>query len=171
MVCKNKENFNFEIKSIEMNDIEGYRKILDDVAKERKFLSFFEAPSYAMTQEFVEHNIQHGWPHLLGLVNNTIVAWCDISSLDRPIFEHVGTLGVGVLKEYRHLGIGSKLIKEAINAAMLKGLTRIELTVRESNCNAITLYKSLGFEVEGRHVNAVRVDGIYDHHISMAKLI
>lgn len=54
--------------------------------------------------------------------------------------------------------------------AQLKGLTRIELTVREHNKAAIALYEKYGFIKEGVHKNAVRIDGEYENHIFMALL-
>jgi ribosomal protein S18 acetylase RimI-like enzyme len=44
------------------------------------------------------------------------------------------------------------------------------LTVREKNINAIALYKSLGFETEGLHHNAVCIEGQYESLYSMALL-
>jgi RimJ/RimL family protein N-acetyltransferase len=58
----------------------------------------------------------------------------------------------------------------ALGAARSMGLTRVELTVRERNVNAIALYENLGFRHEGRRLNAVRVDGSYENLLGMAIL-
>ncbi len=96
---------------------------------------------------------------------------CDITGLDRPVFAHIGSLGLGITAAYRGLGIGKKLLKAAIQKAEQKGLTRIELTVRENNLPAIALYKKFGFGIEGIHKNAVRIEGVYENHLSMALLL
>lgn len=62
-------------------------------------------------------------------------------------------------------------MRAAIEKARHRGLTRIELTVREHNKPAIALYEKLGFTVEGLHRNAVRIDDEYENHISMALLL
>ena len=54
--------------------------------------------------------------------------------------------------------------------ACKKGLTRIELTVREHNRGAIHLYEQLGFVIEGIHKNGVCINGQYENHIFMALL-
>jgi ribosomal protein S18 acetylase RimI-like enzyme len=78
---------------------------------------------------------------------NTVVGWCDVlPNRARIVYAHCGTLGIGLLPEFRGKGIGRKLMQRAIDAAFEFGITRIELTVRESNVNAIALYKSSGFE-------------------------
>ena len=71
---------------------------------------------------------------------------------------------------FRHMGIGRKLMRRTIDAAFAFGLTRIELTVREENVNAMALYKSLGFAIEGLHRNAVCIEGQYENIYSMALL-
>ena len=51
--------------------------------------------------------------------------------------------------DYRCRGYGKKLLKRLIRAAYKYGGDSITLEVRRSNTTAITLYESLGFEVEG----------------------
>lgn len=40
--------------------------------------------------------------------------------------------------------------------------------MRETNINAIALYESFGFEMEGLHRKAVCIDGCYENTLSMA---
>ena len=61
-------------------------------------------------------------------------------------------------------------MRATIDAAWRRGFTRIELTVRVDNANAIALYRSLGFEDERVRRNAFRIDGKYTNLISMALL-
>jgi len=82
----------------------------------------------------------------------------------------VGVLGMGLLPPFRGRGIGRRLIGKAIDAARGLGLSRIELTVREDNANAIALYKSIGFVAEGVQRNAFKVDGQYQNLVMMALL-
>jgi ribosomal protein S18 acetylase RimI-like enzyme len=86
------------------------------------------------------------------------------------IYSHCGTLGIGLLPQFRGKGIGRTLMHLSSTRRSRFGLTRIELTVRENNANAIALYKSLGLEVEGRHRNAVCIEGQYENLYSMALL-
>ena len=62
------------------------------------------------------------------------------------------------------------MLETTLKAAFDRGLTRIELTVWESNINAIALYRRFGFLVEGLHRNAICVDGRYSNLLSMALL-
>jgi ribosomal protein S18 acetylase RimI-like enzyme len=78
---------------------------------------------------------------------------------------------VALLPEFRGRGLGGRLMRQALDAAQTYGLHRIELTVRENNANAITLYRKLGFETEGLLRDAIKVDGVYENVLLMAVLL
>lgn len=160
----------YQIVPISEDYIEGFCKAVDSVAREHKYLAFLEGPPIEMSRDFVHENLRDKWPHFVALIENTVVGWCDITSLHRPVYEHSGVLGIGVIAEYRGKGIGEALIRTAINQAKSRGLTRIELTVNENNSSAIALYKKLGFVIEGLKHKAVRIDGNYRNSICMALL-
>ena len=160
----------FNIVPIEEKHIDGFWHAVDSVVRERKYLAFLEGPPIHTTLNFVQNNINDGWPHFVALSEEKIIGWCDITSLDRPVFAHIGSLGIGVLAPYRGQGVGEALIKIALKAAKEKGLTRIELTVRENNKPAIALYEKFGFITEGIHKNGVCINEKYENHIFMALL-
>ena len=82
----------FDIVPIEEKHIEGFWHAVDSVARERKYLAFLEGPPIHTTRSFVQSNINGGWPHFVALSEDKIIGWCDITSLDRPVFAHVGSL-------------------------------------------------------------------------------
>lgn len=150
--------------------IEGFHKTLDIVAKERRYLSFLEAPPFEATRAFILDMIEQGYPQLVALSGGEVIGWCDVTPKPRPIYARSGVLGMGLLPQFRRQGIGKRLILQALAAARAFGLQRVELTVRENNINAIALYKKVGFEIEGVQRNAIFVDGTYENLILMAVL-
>ncbi len=160
----------FDIVPITEQHINGFSAAVDSVARERKYLAFLEGPSISMSKAFVLNNIAGNWPHVVAIHNHQVIGWCDITSLNRPVFAHSGSLGIGVLKPYRGHGVGGALLAAALKKAREKGLTRIELTVRENNTSAIKLYEKFGFVKEGIHQNSVCIDGQYENHVFMALL-
>ncbi len=56
-------------------------------------------------------------------------------------------ISVGVLRDYRRMGIGNALMCRSICAMAGRGVDHVILEVRVSNTPAIMLYKKLGFEV------------------------
>ncbi|HEV2613961.1 MAG TPA: GNAT family N-acetyltransferase [Gammaproteobacteria bacterium] len=160
----------YQIIPITEEHIEGFCAAVDSVSRERKYLTFLEGPPLEMSQVFVRENLRDHWPHFVAISHNKVVGWCDITTLNRPVFEHAGTLGIGVIASHRGQGIGKRLIEAALAAAKLKGLTRIELSVRENNKTAIAFYEKVGFVKEGLHRHAVKIGDVYENHISMALL-
>src|SRR5258706_8024590 len=152
----------FQVVPIAEQQIEGFRAVLDAVARERRYLAFLEAPPLEQSRQFVRRNITKGYPHCVALLGSRIIGWCDVLPVERPTKAHGGVLGVGVLGEHRGSGIGTALIRATLERARAAGLTRIELTVREGNVRARGLYEKLGFRHEGLKRNAVRVDGKYE---------
>jgi ribosomal protein S18 acetylase RimI-like enzyme len=161
----------FRIAPIAQEHVEGFRTVLDAVAKERRYLALLEAPPQEESRKFVERNISKGYPQCVALIGEKVVGWCDVLPIDRPTKAHGAVLGVGVMIDYRGRGIGTALIRATLERARAAGLTRIELTVREHNDRAIALYEKLGFAHEGLKRNAVRVDGKYENLICMALIL
>lgn len=160
-----------DIRPIAEEHIAGFHAALDYVAREKKYLAFLEAPPLDKATAFIRNNIAEDHPQFVALAGGRVVGWCDvIPAKDRPIHAHTGVLGIGILPEHRGKGVGRALMTATIAKARAKGLTRIELTVREKNTNAIALYKKLGFESEGLKKNAVRIDGVYENIVLMALL-
>lgn len=63
---------------------------------------------------------------------------------------------IAVDRMYRMRGIAGSILKICMEDAGSRGVADITLEVRESNRSAIVLYKSFGFEVEGRRKNYYR---------------
>lgn len=159
-----------EIIAISEAHIESFHRAVDAVARERRYLAFLEAPPLPATRSFVLDMIAHRHPQFVALSAGEVVGWCDVRRHPRPIYAHAGILGMGLLQPFRGQGIGTRLIRTALDAAKTAGMMRVELSVRENNLNAIALYKRTGFAVEGLSRNAVRVDGVYENVIQMAVL-
>jgi ribosomal protein S18 acetylase RimI-like enzyme len=160
----------YEIVPIADQHVEGFAAAIDSVARERQYLAFLEGPPAEQVRAFVQKTRKRDLPHFVALVDGRVAGWCDISSMERPIYDHVGVLGMGVVSEYRGNGIGHALIRSVLESAKARGLKRIELVVREKNLAALSLYRKVGFRVEGIKHQAARLDGEYENIISMALL-
>jgi RimJ/RimL family protein N-acetyltransferase len=70
---------------------------------------------------------------------------------------HVGTIEMFVDKEYRGCGMGSQLLKQALDWSKRNtSLRKIALSVFADNRSAIALYTKFGFTEEGRIHGAFR---------------
>jgi ribosomal protein S18 acetylase RimI-like enzyme len=160
-----------EIVPIVEGHIEAFHRTLDSVARERRYLAFFEAPPIDSTRAFVLNNLKSGYPQYVALTaGGEVAGWCDVTPKTRPVYAHSGVLGMGLLPQFRGQGIGLSLIRATLSAARSIGLHRVELMVRADNARAIELYKKVGFEIEGLQRDAVQLDGVYEDLICMAVL-
>jgi ribosomal protein S18 acetylase RimI-like enzyme len=107
--------------------------------------------------------------HLVALVGDAFVGWCDIIPTAFEGMTHVGRLGMGVKAGFRGQGIGKALLLAALARAFNQGLERVELEVFRSNAAAIRLYESHGFLREGVKIAARKLDGKTDDILLFAR--
>jgi ribosomal protein S18 acetylase RimI-like enzyme len=60
--------------------------------------------------------------------------------------ENTPELAISLFKEYRNLGIGTRLMKQMIDFLQEKGYQQTSLSVQKANY-AVSLYKKLGYEI------------------------
>ena len=148
--------------------IDSFHRALDTVARERRYLTFLEAPPLDSTRAFVRDMIANGHTQFVAVADGAVVGWCDIRRHSQPVHAHGGALGMGILPAFRGKGLGERLIRTTIKDAQAKGLVRIELNVHADNARAIRLYDRVGFVREGIGKDFVCIDGRYIDVISMA---
>lgn len=71
--------------------------------------------------------------------------------------QHIAELGMFVRRRFWGKGVGTALMREAIERAKRLGIRKIVLDTTEGNERAIKLYKKFGFEIE-----AYQTDRLYD---------
>lgn len=62
---------------------------------------------------------------------------------------HIGNLGISVHKDYRDIGIGVDMMKEAEKHAIHMRLKTMKLEVFATNERAIHVYEKLGYKTTG----------------------
>ena len=138
----------------------SYCETFDEVAKEGKFLSISGGYPVEDIIRFIRSCKECGYPQFLLIEpGGRAVGWCDIvRRCDEP--DDVGFLGVGIAREYRGIGWGSRLMTATIHDAKKRGFNEIRLEVRASNFNAIRTYMRLGFVRIAYRTDGVVTDGV-----------
>lgn len=156
------------VRPITPEDVFSYRKAVDSVAKERRYLMRLEAPALEAMQRFVVRNLEAGYPHYVAVNGDEVIGWADIAP-PHDIALHVGSLGMGVIKEQRGKGLGAELLENVVRDAWAHGFKRLELEVYDDNEPAIHLYEKHGYVLEGRKKYARYIDGVYQDILIMAQ--
>lgn len=159
-----------QVLPIAPEHIAGFREALGAVARERTWLAHIDTPALEWATDFVTNNIAKDHAQFVAVEQGTVVGWCDILPNHRPGFGHSGSVGMGVLREWRGQGLGKALLEACIQKAFASGLTRIELEVYADNVNAIALYRRLRFVEEGLKRRARVLDGRVQDLLVMALL-
>jgi RimJ/RimL family protein N-acetyltransferase len=162
------EETSVRIEPMALDHVEGYRRALDIVARERKYLTMLEAQPEPDTLGFVKHNLESGNPMMVALAGGAVIGWCDVRREFFPSRAHRGTLGMGLLPAWRGRGIGRRLLEATLAQARRFGFKRIELDVHADNPRAIALYEKAGFVREGIVRDASLIDGVFRDAILMA---
>ena len=158
------------ISPIATEHIASFRTALDQVARERRYLAMVEAPPLVQVASFVGENITKGVAQFVALSGTEVLGWADIVPAWAHGVCHRGSLGMGVISQFRSQGLGRRLLEACITKSWENGLTRIELEVRADNSQALRLYEALGFKHEGTKRQGLRLDGRYHDTLAMALL-
>ena len=121
-----------------------------------KVASLFESPeSYTLVAEY----------------DSKVVGHISIFPSNKARAKHCASLAIAVNPKFHGKGIGKTLMEAAIDQAdNWLNLTRLELEANEDNLTAITLYKRVGFEVEGMKQLSTFKSGSYINTVIMARI-
>lgn len=102
-----------------------------------------------------------------------IIGLLNFASEKRRRVRHHGELGMSVNKAWRDRGVGRALLQTLIAwAEQYPVLEKLTLQVFATNTRAIALYKSLGFQEEGRQVRDIKLEsGEYVDVFLMARFV
>ncbi|MFZ5593976.1 MAG: GNAT family N-acetyltransferase [Pseudomonadota bacterium] len=147
---------------------ESFHACLDAVAREKKFLAQVEALPLERVQGFVRESVASGAAQFVAVDGAIVVGWCDIFPGWAQAISHCGSLGMGLLPDYRGKGIGRSLLSACLAKARANGITRVELEARADNERAIKLYERAGFIREAVKRRGMRFDGVYFDSVQMS---
>lgn len=93
---------------------------------------------------------------IFAVLDETIIgaAWLRIWNGDKKGYGYIDAetpeLSIAVLKEYRNLGVGKRLMSNIIDLSFYQGklfCKQLSLSVQKDNHQAVKMYKKIGFEV------------------------
>lgn len=157
---------NITIRKAEIKDVSCIIEAEREIAQEPGY--FCSQPS-ELDEKAVEQSILS--PQSIYLVaehEGQVVGHTFLEPYTLQSLRHVADLNIAVHLGWQNKGIETKLLESIIewakNSSMLE---KIQLNVRASNTAAISLYKKMGFEEEGRLKNRVKIKDLYIDDIIM----
>jgi ribosomal protein S18 acetylase RimI-like enzyme len=145
--------------------------VYETIASERRFFIRPCAPTRRALKQVVWDALKRNLPHYVAVSNQQVVGFSAIIFPTLDSLSHSGTLAMGVIPPYRRRGVGRALLETAIaHAFSTPAHQRVQLEVISDNHAAISLYKQLGFIIEGVAKQAVVQENGYKDIVHMALL-
>lgn len=164
---------NVVIEEINKNQIKNFYNFKKEILSETKFLitSKDELMDFDSFRNYVLFYITNPYRIIyIAKFKEKIIGEITMMIHEKKKMKHVAEFGISVLKEFRGIGIGKKLISTAEQWAFEHGVKRIQLEVMSNNLKAINLYLNLGYKIEGRKKMAVSFDNHYVDLLIMGKI-
>ncbi len=163
------------IREIELEDAEEFVSLIKQVEAESDFM-LMEAGERMLSVEQQRKRMEQmkkdgNSTILLAEQDGRLVGYLIVVGGDAKRVLHRGYLVIGILKEFRGQGIGTKLFRHLDEWAKAHHISRLELTVVTQNEMAVALYKKSGFEIEGTKRNSLLIDHVFYDEYYMAKLL
>ena len=149
-----KDNRKYIIREIELTDTKNFINYRDTLSDQTTFLraSKSELDLNLKNQSETIHNFIDSDNHysLIAELDGVIIGNLQFRGGNYQRTKHAGEFGISVLKEYWGNNIGYNLLSHLIKWVEENNIVKkISLEVREDNKCAISLYKKLGFQIEG----------------------
>ncbi|MEO2204824.1 GNAT family N-acetyltransferase [Paenibacillus pabuli] len=163
------------IREIKPEDAEGFSLLMKQVETEADYMLMEPGERKGSPEQ------QRKWLERVDVENNStvlvaeqdgqLVGYLAVIGGDTRRTKHSCYLVIGILKEYTGRGIGTHLFQRLEEWAMTHNILRLELTVVIQNEAGVSLYKKMGFEIEGIKRNSLWInDTLFDQYV-MSKLL
>lgn len=156
------------IRHAEPSDIDAIKAIYDQPSL---YANTLQLPYQPVANWQRLYNAGTGFYNLVAELEGKVVGQLGMQVCQNLRRRHVAELGMGVREEYQGQGIGSALLRAALEMAdNWLNIRRVELTVYPTNEAAIALYERFGFEVEAELTDYAFQYGNYVNVLAMARI-
>lgn len=163
------------IREIGLDDAEKLANLMKQVEYDAQYM-LFESGERNIKPEQLDKMIEvmksnSNSTILVAEINNELVGYLIAKGDNANRKRHSVYLVIGILTQYRGMGLGTKLFEELEEWANEHNIHRLELTVVTRNDAGVQLYKKAGFDIEGTKRHALYIDGEFVDEYYMSKLL
>jgi len=111
---------------------------------------------------------------LVALADDTVVGALSGIQMDqgkRPETAHILNIGLHIITAYRGLGIGSQMLRFAIDWAKKRGFKKLEANIFTTNKRSLHVFERAGFSEEGTRQKRIRIGKQYIDEVLVGKIL
>ena len=155
------------LRAPDWHDLDGLLALIGELVDERAEILRTTKPSRAGEAEWLGArlaSIEKGdLIALLAELGGRLVGSAEVERWGQqfPEVDHVGVVGIGILKTGRGIGLGTALLESLIQLSKEVGFKVLILDTFATNTVAQGLYKKIGFTEVGRIPKAIHRNGNY----------
>lgn len=164
------------VREIEVSDAERLSHLMQQVESSSKYM-LWEAGEREVKNERQKKMIKsmkdsnNSTIFVAESENNEMVGYLFAIGGNAKRKKHSAYIVVGISENYRGQGVGTRLFKELDKWATQHDIHRLELTVVTRNQAGVSLYKKMGFDVEGTKRHSLFINDEFVDEYYMSKLI
>jgi len=156
------------IRHAEPADIEAIKAIYDQPSV---YANTLQLPYQPVANWQKLYTAAPGFYNLVAEVEGCVIGQLGLQVCQNPRRRHAAEIGMGVSEPHQGQGVGSALLRAALEMAdNWLNIRRMELTVYSSNEAAIALYERFGFEVEAELTDFAFQYGKFVSVLSMVRI-
>ncbi|ADU30411.1 GNAT family N-acetyltransferase [Evansella cellulosilytica] len=163
------------IREIETTDSEAFIKLTNQIEENAEFMLWEPGERNIKREQQMKiiENISKSENATILLADHgdELVGYIIVIGGNAKRNRHSAYIVTGVLHRFRAKGIGTQLFKSLESWSKKNNIHRLELTVVTENRAGLSLYKKMGFEIEGTKRDSLLIDGEYFDEYYMSKLI
>ncbi|ANS74147.1 phosphinothricin acetyltransferase [Paenibacillus yonginensis] len=151
----------YEIKDAELSDLGRIVEIYNSTIEGRQVTADLETiTTESRVPWFEQHSPEHR-PLWVLTIDGHIAAWLSFQSFyGRPAYLGTAEISIYIAEEYRSKGLGSVLVRHAINKCPEIGVHTLLGFVFGHNEPSLRLLRKFGFETWGHLPRVANMDGI-----------
>ncbi|MEH7386415.1 GNAT family N-acetyltransferase [Bacillus sp. JJ1521] len=163
------------VREITLGDAQEFVKLTQQVENTSEYM-LWEAgerkPNPDQQRKMIERiGTDENSTILVAEVDNKIIGFLMAIGGNARRNKHSVYIVIGLLQDFRGKGVGTKLFQELEKWALIHQIHRLELTVITQNAAGLSLYKKIGFEIEGTKRHSLLINGVYVDEFYMSKLL
>jgi ribosomal protein S18 acetylase RimI-like enzyme len=160
------------IRPARQNDLKGLISVMREVAEEDAYLTAETFVDLMDDEEVIfRNNNRELRIFFVATVDDDVVGWAHLHSPNFAKLRHTAELTMGVRKEYRGRGIGSRLLDQGLKWAESNGYEKVYQSLPATNQDAVRFLERHGWETEAIRRAHFKVDDEYVAEQQMAVML